>query len=501
MEKLLEMQNISKSFSGVPVLQGVNFSLNKGEVVALCGENGAGKSTLVKILMGIYSKDSGNIIYKGESIDHLDALGRFNMGLSMIHQEFNLVEQLEIYQNIFLGREIKKGNGFLDKAQMIAKSSEVMRRLKEEVPVTTPIKQLKVAQKQIVEIARAICFDCDLIVMDEPTAVLTDRETEILFETVRELKKRGVAIIYISHRLAEIKEICDRVIVLRDGCFVAEKNVDEVTEHQIACLMVGRDLEETEVRSFTGDADDIALEVRNVSDELLKDVSVKVRRGEIVGFGGLIGAGRTELMEYIFGLRKVKHGEIFINGSKVTCKNPAQAMRNGIGFATEDRKKSGIVGIRSVNDNMNYGYLLQKRGLFNNLKQMLKNTDSMAAKMNLAYRNHAQLLKTLSGGNQQKIVLGKWILIDPDILLLDEPTRGIDVGARAEIYQIINRMADEGKTVIIVSSDLPELLKVCPRIVVMFEGKVMGELENEMRTEENFMALASGLSLPERKME
>lgn len=494
-KKLLEMRDISKSFSGVKVLQNVNFSLNRGEVVALCGENGAGKSTLMKILMGIYSKDSGTIIYKGESIDHLNAIDRFNIGLSMIHQEFNLIEQLDICQNIFLGREIRKKNGLLDKPQMISKSSEVMRRLKEEVSVNTKIKYLKVAQKQIVEIARAICFDCDLIVMDEPTAVLTDRETEILFDTIRELKKRGVAVIYISHRLAEINEICDKVVVLRDGCFIAEKGVEEVTEYQIARLMVGRDLAEAKVKEFRGDPNDIALEVCNVSDDLLKDVSFKVRKGEIVGVGGLIGAGRTELMEYIFGMRRVRSGEIFINGSKVTYKRPDQAMSKGIGFATEDRKKSGIVASRSVNDNMNYGYLLKKKGIFNNYKQMLKNTSYMAEQMNLAYRDYEQPLKTLSGGNQQKIVLGKWLLIDSHILLLDEPTRGIDVGARGEIYQIINNMADEGKTVIIVSSDLPELLKICPRIIVMFEGRVMGELENEMRTEENFMTLASGLSL------
>ncbi|WP_173022196.1 ATP-binding cassette domain-containing protein [Ruthenibacterium lactatiformans] len=493
MDKLLEMKNISKSFSGVKVLHDVDFSLNKGEIIALCGENGAGKSTLVKILMGIYSKDSGQIFYKGEPIDHLTALDRFNMGMSMIHQEFNLVEQLSIYQNIFLGREIRKSNGFLDISAMAKKSAEVMAKLKETVPVTTPVKKLKVAQKQIVEIARAICFDCDIIVMDEPTAVLTDRETEILFDTVRELKKRGVAVIYISHRLAEIKQICDKVIILRDGNFVAEKNIDEVTEHQIASLMVGRELEDTAPRAFSGDPDDIALEVSNVSDELLKNVSFKARKGEVVGFGGLIGAGRTELMEYIFGLRKVKTGEIYINGKKTVCKSPVQAMFNGIGFATEDRKKSGIVPIRSINDNINYGYLLKKKGLFNNGRQMLENTSRMKQRMNLICRNASQLIKTLSGGNQQKVVLGKWLLIDSNILLLDEPTRGIDVGARAEIYQIINTMADEGKTIVIVSSDLPELLKVCPRIIVMYEGQVMGELEGENRTEENFMSLASGL--------
>lgn len=492
-EKLLEMKNISKSFNGVQVLHNVNFSIKRGEIVALCGENGAGKSTLMKILMGIYTKDKGEIYFKGRSIDALDATTRFKAGLSMIHQELNLVEQLKIYQNIFLGREIKKRNNFLDINEMKAQSAAVMSRLKENVSVDTPIHKLKVAQKQIVEIARAICFDCDLIVMDEPTAVLTDRETEILFDTVRELKSNGVAIIYISHRLAEIKQLCDKVFILRDGNFIAEKKIEEVTEQQIASLMVGREIENYEVRPFCGDPNDITIEVKHVSDNLLNEVSFKARKGEIVGFGGLIGAGRTELMEFIFGLRKVTHGELYINAKKVICKSPAQAMHYGIGFATEDRKKSGIVASRSINDNINYDFLLNSKGIFNNYKKMLQNTISMGKKMNLTYRSPGQLVKTLSGGNQQKIVLGKWLLIDSNILLLDEPTRGIDVGARAEIYQIINKLADEGKTIIIVSSDLSELLQVCPRIIVMYEGRIMGELEGDNRTEESFMALASGL--------
>ncbi len=495
MSKLLEMKNIHKSFSGVEVLHGVDFSLDKGEVVALCGENGAGKSTLVKILMGIYSKSDGEIIYKGQPIDQTSALERFSMGLSMVHQEFNLVDQLTIYQNIFLGRELQTKGGLLNVSQMAKRAREVMDRLKDSTSVYTPVKQLKVAQKQLVEIARAICFDCNIVVMDEPTAVLTDRETDILFDIVRELKKRGVAIIYISHRLTEIKQICDRMVILRDGSLVAEKETREVSEQQIASLMVGRELEDIRPRPFSGDAEDIALEVRNVEDSLLKNVSFLARRGEIIGFGGLIGAGRTELMEFIFGLRKVKHGELYINNRRINCKSPSQAMRSGLGFATEDRKRSGIVPIRSINENMNYGFLIRKRGLFCRGKKMLENTMRMKREMDLVCRDASQQIKTLSGGNQQKVILGRWLLIDTNILLLDEPTRGIDIGARAEIYQIIRSMADEGKTVIIVSSDLPELMQVCPRIIVMYEGRIMGELQGDARTEENFMSLASGLEI------
>ena len=497
MEKLLEMKNITKSFNGVTVLHNVDFSLDKGEVVALCGENGAGKSTLVKILMGIYSKDSGEVLFKGSSIDRLSTLERFRSGMSMIHQEFNLVDQLTISQNIFLGREIRKRSGFLDYQAMEAASEKIMRKLHDMTPVTTAVGKLKVAQKQLVEVGRAIGFDSDLIVMDEPTAVLTETETEILFDTIRELKSRGVSIIYISHRLAEIRQVCDRLIVLRDGHFVAEKTVGEVTENQIAALMVGRELKDTELKAFEGDKNDVVLEVKNVSDTLLKDVSFSVRRGEIVGFGGLIGAGRTELMEFLFGLRKVESGEIYINGKKTLIRAPSQAMKMGIGFATEDRKKTGVVVERSINENINYGYLIKKKGIFNNGRQMLANMENMKNRMRIVCRNERQLVKTLSGGNQQKVVLGKWLLINPDILLLDEPTRGIDVGAREEIYEIINEMARAGKTIIIVSSDLPELLKICPRIIVMYEGKIMGELEGSDRTEEHVMTLASGLQIRE----
>ncbi len=495
MEKILELNNITKSFNGVTVLHNVDFSLNKGEVVALCGENGAGKSTLVKILMGIYTKDSGEVIFKDKPIDRLSTLERFNLGISMIHQEFNLVDQLTISQNIFLGREIKKPNGFLDEVKMQQYASGIMEKLHDKTPVTTPVGKLKVAQKQLVEVGRAIGFDADLIIMDEPTAVLTEHETAILFNTIRELKSKGVSIIYISHRLAEIKQICDRLVVLRDGHLVAEKSVGEVTENQIAALMVGRELKNTELKPYTGNTDDVVLEIRNVKDNLLKDVSFSVRRGEIVGFGGLIGAGRTELMEFIFGLRKTDSGELYINKQKAVVKSPAQAMKTGIGFATEDRKKTGVVVERSINENINYGYLVKKQGILNNGKQMLANMAEMKKRMNIVCRNEQQLVKTLSGGNQQKVVLGKLLLIHPDILLLDEPTRGIDVGAREEIYDIINRMAQEGKTIIIVSSDLPELLKICPRIIVMYEGKIMGELEGAERTEENVMTLASGLQI------
>ncbi len=493
MSSLLEMKNITKSFHGVRVLQGVNFAVNPGEVVALCGENGAGKSTLMKILMGIYSKDSGEITFDGVTLDGHNPLKSLEQGISMIHQELNLVESLTIAQNIFLGREPRKPGGLIDFQRMHTLSQDIMTNLNERTPVGTKVEDIKLAQKQVVEIAKAVSTNCKLIIMDEPTAVLTDRETDMLFELIHKLKTQGVAIIYISHRLGEIKEICDKVTILRDGALVATKNVSEVTEHQIANLMVGRELEDSVIEPFSGDEDDIALEVRNVSDDFLKDVSFKIRRGEVIGFSGLVGAGRTELMEYIFGLRTVKQGTMLLNGKEVSIKNPAEAIRNGIGFATEDRKRTGLVLIRSISENINYCYLISKVKAFLNSKKIAENAKAMIKRLNVVCTGPKQLVQDLSGGNQQKVILSKWLLVNSEILILDEPTRGIDVGARGEIYEIIHDLARRGKSIIIVSSDLPEILKTCPRVIVMYEGRITGELVGEECTESNIMALASNL--------
>lgn len=370
-----------------------------------------------------------------------------------------------------------------------------MEGLKERTPVTTAVGNLKVAQKQLVEIARAISFDCKLIVMDEPTAVLTEHETEILFETIRSLRQKGVAVIYISHRLAEIKQICDRVVILRDGKLITSVETEKVSEYEIATYMVGRELKISTVEEFKGDKNDEMLRVEDVTDGLLKHVSFRVAKGEIIGFSGLIGAGRTELMEFIFGLRKTQTGRLYIKGKEVNISSPSKALRHNIGFATEDRKVSGIVGIRSIHDNMNYSYIIKCIKAVLSKKKLQDNDREMIEQLKIVCQGPRQLIKNLSGGNQQKVILARWLLAKSEILILDEPTRGIDVGAREEIYQIIRNIANSGGTVIIVSSDLPELLEVCPRILVMYEGKVMGELEGEKRTEDNLMALGSGLAL------
>jgi len=496
MGSVLEMRGIRKSFYGVEVLHGVDFSIEQGEAVALCGENGAGKSTMMKVLMGIYKKDGGEILFEGKPVETQNPLKSLALGLSMIHQELNLVDQLTIAQNIFLGREPRLASGLINYKKMNEDARKAMEMLQEFTPVTTPVGQIKVAQKQIVEIARAIsCELCKVIIMDEPTAVLTDRETAVLFDAIQRLKKTGIAIIYISHRLAEIKHICDKVTILRDGNLVAVKQASDLTEHEIANLMVGRELTDTSAAPFTGDPNNIALEVKGVSDSLLKDVSFQVRRGEILGFSGLVGAGRTELMEFIYGLRKVHSGEVYLNGTRVSITSPDQALMHNIGFATEDRKLSGIIGCRSISENMNYGYLIKFVKAFVKKHKISENYNTMRKKLNIVCSGSGQLIKNLSGGNQQKVVLAKWLLINSEILILDEPTRGIDVGAREEIYQIIYEMVKSGKTVLIVSSDLPELLQVCPRILVMYEGRMMGELIGDERTEHNIITLASGLPI------
>lgn len=495
MDTVLEMKKIRKSFNSVEVLHGVDLTVGRGEVVALCGENGAGKSTLMKILMGIYSRDEGEVYFGGKKLEDQNPRKCLEEGIAMIHQELNLVDQLSIAQNVYLGREPRKKNGLIDFTRMNKEVEKVMEGLQEYTPVTTAVGKLKVAQKQLVEIAKAISATCKLIIMDEPTAVLTDRETEILFSTINKLKEGGVSVIYISHRLAEIKQICDRVVILRDGEFITSHDTADVSENQIAAYMVGRELESSTALPFEGDREDTILEVRNVTDSLLKDVSFKVAKGEILGFSGLVGAGRTELMEYIFGLRKVETGKLLIHKKEVKINSPSKALRYNIGFATEDRKRSGIVGIRSISDNINYVYLMKKVKAFLKKRELAANNKRMIERLRIVCNGTGQLIQSLSGGNQQKVVLARWLLAGSNILILDEPTRGIDVGAREEIYQIIRDMVKEGNTVIVVSSDLPELIKVCPRIIVMYEGKVMGELEGDERTEDNLMTLGSGLEL------
>ncbi len=493
MANLLEMKNISKSFYGVKVLSQVGFSLGRGEVVALCGENGAGKSTLMKILAAVYKSDEGEIILDGEHLPaHLQTLDMQKRGVSMIHQELNLMEHLTVAQNIFLTREPVSKNGLINFRKMNAEAKKLLISLgQDSISPTDMVSTLKTAQKQMVEIAKAISFNVKVLIMDEPTAMLTQRETDILFDLIRKLAKEGIGIIYISHRLKEIKEVCSRVTILRDGMFIVTKPVAEVSEQQIANYMVGREVSVSKATDFCGDCNDVILEVKNVSDALLKDVSFKVARGEIVGFSGLVGSGRSELMEFIFGIRKPKTGEIYLRGKHITNKVPVQAIKKSIGFVTEDRQKTGVVIKRNIRENINLIEQVKNKGFFNSARKHKVNTAEMIKRLNIRCAGQTQLVSNLSGGNQQKIVLAKWLLVDSDILILDEPTRGIDVGAREEIYAIIHELSQSGKTIIVVSSDLTEVLNICQRVIVMHEGAIKGELTHNDRTEEKIMSYAT----------
>ena len=492
------MQGITKSFYGVEVLHGVDFDVKEGEVVALCGENGAGKSTLVKILAAVYERGGGTIkILGNEMTGNKSPLEMQKEGVSMIHQELNLLDDMTVAQNIFLSREPTKF-GFIDFPRMNREARELMESLGESIEPTAKVINLKIAQKQMIEIAKAISFEAKIIIMDEPTAVLTSKETVILFDLIKKLTSRGIGIVYVSHRLAEIKEIADRVTVLRDGNLVTTKNIDEVSEADIAALMVGREVSHSVAPDFNGDPNDIVLEVKNITGDILKDVSFSVAKGEIIGFNGLVGAGRSELMEMIFGLRKFEKGEVLLYGKPVTIKNAKAAISAKLGFATEDRKYTGLVLDRSIAENADLTYRIKNKG--NNViipKKLKERTNDKIKNLRIVCTGPSQLVKNLSGGNQQKVVLAKWLSSDPDILIVDEPTRGIDVGAREEIYNILKKLASEGKTIIVVSSDMTEVLNISQRIIVMYEGKITGVLVGDERNENNIMQLAVNVAQKE----
>ena len=489
---LLEMKGISKSFFGVEVLHKVNFDLKAGEVVAVCGENGAGKSTLMKILAAVYQRDAGEISLYGKPISNMTPRKMLLEGVSMIHQELNLLEDLTVAQNIFLTREPQNKIGIIDFTKMNNDAKVLLEKLgQQDIKPTDKVYTLKIAQKQMVEIAKAISFDVKIIIMDEPTAVLTLKETEILFALIKNLTSRGIGIVYVSHRLGEVKQIADRVTILRDGYLVGTKPLSEVSERDIATMMVGREVEHTIPEEFKGDPGDIVLEARNITGDILKGVSFKVAKGEVLGFSGLVGAGRTELMEMVFGVRKFKLGEVLLYGKPITIKSAKTAIKAGLGFATEDRKHSGLILTRSISENTDMVVRTKFKGEFVLFPKLVRSrAEKMINRLRIVCRGPNQETKNLSGGNQQKVALAKWLLADTDIFIVDEPTRGIDVGARAEIYNIIKELAVEGKTIIMISSDMTEVLSICQRIIVMHEGTITGVLTGDKRTEHEIMQRA-----------
>ncbi|HEO3109531.1 TPA: sugar ABC transporter ATP-binding protein [Streptococcus agalactiae] len=488
----IDMRNISKSFGTNKVLEKIDLELQSGQIHALMGENGAGKSTLMNILTGLFPASTGTIYIDGEERTFSNPQEAEEFGISFIHQEMNTWPEMTVLENLFLGREIKTTFGLLNQKLMRQKALEAFKRLGVTIPLDIPIGNLSVGQQQMIEIAKSLLNQLSILVMDEPTAALTDRETENLFRVIRGLKQEGVGVVYISHRMEEIFKITDFVTVMRDGVIVDTKETSLTNSDELVKKMVGRKLEDyyPEKHSEIGP---VTFEVSNLCGDNFEDVSFYVRKGEILGFSGLMGAGRTEVMRTIFGIDKKKSGKVKIDNQEITITSPSQAIKQGIGFLTENRKDEGLILDFNIKDNMTLPSTkdFSKHGFFDEktsttfVQQLINRLYIKSGRPDLEVGN-------LSGGNQQKVVLAKWIGIAPKVLILDEPTRGVDVGAKREIYQLMNELADRGVPIVMVSSDLPEILGVSDRIMVMHEGRISGELSRKEADQEKVMQLATG---------
>lgn len=494
---MLKMEGVSKIFPGVKALDNINITAYKGEVTALMGENGAGKSTLMKILSGVYQKDEGKIFIEGEEAHIKNIKSAEEYGVTIIHQEMSLINNLTIAENIFLGNE--KFNKFtkkINKKLLLERSILFLDQIGCNLDPNKLVSSINVGEKQMVEIAKALTKNARIIIMDEPTTALTKIETQNLFKVIENLKKKGIAIIYISHRMEEIFAICDRVEVLRDGKYAGNALIKEIDNNKLIAMMVGRTIEE-QFPYKKIEKGKVLLEVSNLTSKVgINNISFTVREGEIVGIAGLMGAGRTELAKTIFGYYKKEKGTIKLKGKRINIKNIQQAINNGICYLSEDRKKEGCILGLSVEDNMILSNLCKYENGFKiiNKNKTKKDIDFYIKKLNIKTPNKDQLIKNLSGGNQQKVILAKWLLLSPDILIIDEPTRGIDVGAKKEIYELLNELKESGKAIIMISSDLPEVLGISDRILVMSEGKITGELNREEATQEKIMKLSVGIN-------
>ena len=491
---VLEMTGIKKSFSGIYALNGIDFSLERGEVHALLGENGAGKSTLIKVLGGIHQPDCGSIRIDGREVRVRNVAEARENGIGIIHQEIVLVPYLTVAQNLFLGREIIK-HGVVDMAETNRRAEEMISSLGVHIQTDTMVEDLTIAQQQMVEIVKAVSFDGRIIVMDEPTSSLSNEEVEQLFEIIARLKEKKVSIIYISHRMEELFRISDRVTIIRDGTYVGTRETSKTTANELVAMMVGRDLESFYARDFNDlSGADTALEVKNLTSEgTFENISFHVRKGEILGFAGLVGAGRSEIMECIFGARPYQSGEIILNGKTVSFKNPMQAIQAGIALVPEDRKKQGLVLGNSVAFNLTLASLrFYMNGIAISEKKRKAVIDSYFEKLRIKAASSKIEAGSLSGGNQQKVVLGKWLATKPDVLILDEPTRGVDVNAKFELYSVINELAKNGIAIIMVSSELPEIINMCDNVCVIREGKLTGVLAKDDLSQEEIMKYATG---------
>ncbi len=493
-EYALEMIDISKQFPGVKALSGVSLKVRPGTVHALMGENGAGKSTLMKCLFGIYHTDEGEIYLYGNKVHLQNSKQALDCGISMVHQELNQVKELTIMDNIWLGRYPQKGI-FIDENKIYKDTKAIFAELDINLNPKQKVKYLTVSQMQMVEIAKAVSYNSKIIVMDEPTSSLTEKEVEHLFKIISKLKQRNVGIIYISHKIDEILRISDDVTIMRDGQWIATKKAKDLTNDSIINMMVGRDLFHR-FPDRINQPGKIILEVKDLTAEMqpsINHVSFELREGEILGIAGLVGAKRTDILEGLFGIRKLRSGTIILHGREINNPTPHQAMKNGFAFVTEERRATGIFEKLTVNFNSTIANIDKYNSRFGLLSEpkMNKHTQWVIDAMRVKTSSQKKLIGTLSGGNQQKVIIGRWLLTKPEILMLDEPTRGIDVGAKYEIYQLINELAKEGKGIIMVSSEMPELLGVTNRILVMSNGRVAGIVETKTATQEEIMRLSA----------
>lgn len=491
---LLEMKQIKKSFGVVQALKGANLALKKGEVHALMGENGAGKSTMIKVLTGIYQIDSGTIIYNGDNVLYKTPKESQEAGISVVHQELNMMNDLTVAQNIFIGRESMKMKFFTDDHAINSRTKELFKLFNVDINPQEPVGNLTVGKQQMVEIIKAVSMKAKVVIFDEPTASLTEKEIEELFKIIENLKSQGIAIVYISHRMDEIFDITDKITVMRDGEYIGQVTTEDTTKDELINMMVGRTVYEDPKQFSEVDKDaEVVLSVRNLSRKNeVSNVSFDLHRGEIIGFSGLMGAGRTEVARLIFGADTKDSGDIYVHGEKVNITKPEDAIKHGIGYLSEDRKQFGVVVGLTVADNIVQPSLDNyiTKGFIND-KAIHHRSEEYVKNMKIKTSSTHQLLKNLSGGNQQKVVISKWLAQDSDILIFDEPTRGIDVGAKSEIYSLMNELVKEGKSIIMISSELTEVLRMSDRIVVMCEGVKTKELQIEEATQEKILHYAT----------
>ncbi len=489
---LLEVQGISKEFSGVRVLDRISFSLSKGEIFGIIGENGAGKSTLIKIISGIYHPTEGSLLFDGKRVTVRDAEVAQKMGINLIPQEFNLIPEMTVSENIFLGKELRK-RLFLNQRAMVEKTAVLLNYLRSDISPVARIGLLSVAQKQMVEFAKALASESKLLILDEPTTVLTRKEIDILFEIMRKSKQTGVTMIYISHKLKEVKEICDRVMVLRDGQLISIESSDQFSVHDMATKMVGRELSQV----FPPKAkpqEEVLLQVSNLSvPSCLEDISFDLKKGEILGFAGLVGAGRTELAETLIGLRRKSAGTIFLSGKELHVKDPASAFANGLAYLSEDRQGSGILTAFGIAENITLTSLKRYSKVLLHKKKELAKAQEYVRKFDIKAASLKTRLEFFSGGNQQKVSFAKSLDADPQIIVIDEPTRGIDVQAKHELYRFIHLLVESGLSCMLISSEMEEIIGMSNRVVVMKEGRITGVLTGDQINEEEIMFYATGL--------